>query len=399
MDCFSKLRPRQNFVFTAFLLSFFWAAGMNVCLVAQELRAQPTPLTAWLDLRAAQSGAAPQTVPEWVQAFEFIERRETLRGTNALLSGFAPLSSDAFGSAEHPRGGIGNLEPEEERAMAAKAFFRIRVQKPAGASEELQLRIFFEDRPARSRVRVTAWNELGAQLMRSAPLGQGLDLPSSESLVVRMKGVDYLEIEAPGDGGQLRGAFLTWLTKTRVRQSADFPSGEAVRDPFQALPKKSSQPDDAYLYGVVTASIQKAPLKLQQPSAPSASFEFELERQPLVAVVTYEVLGATVSAPPSVTVNGNSLGPSDLVLPHLADPAYRGEARQMDPQMTFRYTGWLRGQKVIPGALLVGGLNNLKLEMSNGSDPIAVRSIEIQLKYNWEKFDYILSPAPTPPSP
>ena len=36
--------------------------------------------------------------------------------------------------------------------------------------------------------------------MRSAPLGQGLGLPSSETLAVPMDGADYLEFAAPGDG-------------------------------------------------------------------------------------------------------------------------------------------------------------------------------------------------------
>ena len=61
--------------------------------------------------------------------------------------------------------------------------------------------------------------------------------------------------------------------------------------------------------------------------------------------------------------------------------------------MGFRYTGWLPAQKFISGETLVAGLNSLSLGLSNGKDAVAVRAVSIQLKYDWEKLDYVLSPA------
>ena len=155
--------------------------------------------------------------------------------------------------------------------------------------------------------------------------------------------------------------------------------------------------EDTALYGVVTAPLQdEKPLVLKRANAPGATFQFELERQPLVAVVTYEILGVTVGAPPTVSVNRRPQGDSELHLPDLADPGYRGESEEGRPRMGFRYTGWVHAQKVIPGDALVAGLNNLTVELSNGSKSVAVRSVAIQLKYDWEKLDYILTPAHVP---
>ncbi len=135
---------------------------------------------------------------------------------------------------------------------------------------------------------------------------------------------------------------------------------------------------------------------LKPDGAAGLTFQFELEQRPLLAVVTYEILGATVGESPAVTVNDHTQGDSEVRLPDLSDPGFRGESEEGKPRMSFRYTGWLRAQKIVAGDALVAGLNNLTLDLSNGSKAIAVRSVSIQLKYNWEKLDYILSPAPVP---
>ena len=336
----------------------------------QELRAQRHPLSTYLDLRPAPAGSTPQTAPSWVEAFDFIPATKT--------------------SAERP-------SSEEKGIDRSKSVFRIRLQHPSTASDQLQMRVFFEDLATGPRPAVTVWNELGERMRPSAPLGQGLGLPSSEVMTVSMNGVNYLEIEAPGDGSQVRGVFLSWLETAQVLQPSDFPSREAARQPFGVLPQVRTRRDDTYLFGTVVARLQGSkPRVLRDGESPSAAFEFELEHPPLMAVVTYEVLGAAVDTPPAVTVNGHSLGPSDFYLPDLADPAFRAEAREAEPQMHFRYTGWLRAQKIVPGESLAAGLNNLSIKLSNTADSVAIRSVSVQLKYPWDKLDTALVPAPTP---
>lgn len=373
-------------------LRCLWFAAAIWCLTAAQPRAQTlqsvrTPLSAWLDLRPAAPGAPPQTVPGWVESFEYVAAKPAAAQGRLPMMEFG-ANGEAITSDAH------NQEVENDDDGRARSLFRIRLAHPANATEDLQLRVFFDDRVGGPRPRVTAWDELGTELMRSKPLGQGLGLPSSETLTVPMAAVNYLEIESADDGNQVRGVFLTWLERTEVRQPADFASGGAIRQPFHILEAgKPHGAADSYLYGVVTARLQKAPIVLNPVSTATTSFEFPLDRSPMVAVLTYQVLGADVAAPPTLSVNGREAEPCTLYLPDLADPAYQGNAPDNGAAMTFRYTGWIRAQKVIPGEWLPPGLNSLTLTLSNGSEALAVRSVEVQLKYNWEKFDYVLSPA------
>ncbi len=350
------------------------ALGMVPHSRGQELRVQRHPLSTYLDLRPAVAGATPQTAPRWVESFDFI---------SATKPGVEP-SLEMRASANN---GVDN----------SQSIFRIRLQHPAAASDHLQMRVFFEDRETGARPTVAVWNELGERMMPPTTLGQGLGLPSSETLTVFMNGVNYLEIQAPGDGSQVRGVFLSWLETTQVLQPSDFPDQDRVHQPFGVLPRARTHGDDRSLYGAVTARLQGSkPLVLKDGAAPSAAFEFELEHAPMMAVVTFEVLGAAIDAPPGVTVNDHPLGTADLYLPDLADPAFRAETREAEAQVNFRYTGWVRAQKVIPAASLSAGLNNLSVKLSNTTDSVAIRSVSIQLKYPWDKLDTVLVPAPTP---
>ena len=134
---------------------------------AAQVRAQTTaepPRSAWLDLRPPAPGAAPQSVPAWVEAVEFLPSV-----TSEVIPG-------------------GSLAP---------VTFRLRVGRPAGvgADNDLLLRLFFRDGPGTTALpRVTAWDELGHRLLDSGPLGEGLPgaLNSSEALTVPMAGVNYL---------------------------------------------------------------------------------------------------------------------------------------------------------------------------------------------------------------
>jgi len=58
--------------------------------------------------------------------------------------------------------------------------------------------------------------------------------------------------------------------------------------------------------------------------------------------------------------------------------------------MHFQYTGWLRAQKIVPAANLKVGTNDLIIANGSGSEPSAIRATQIQLKYLWDKSDYLL---------
>ena len=65
----------------------------------------------------------------------------------------------------------------------------------------------------------------------------------------------------------------------------------------------------------------------------------------------------------------------------LADPALSGAIEAARPDAVYRYGGWLKCQKVIPGSLLPAGTNELLITAPGRSPPVAIRSVEVQLKY------------------
>ena len=80
------------------------------------------------------------------------------------------------------------------------------------------------------------------------------------------------------------------------------------------------------------------------------------------------------------------------VLPDLADPAYRGLSLSLLQSMQFQYTGWVRAQKIVPASILKAGANDVIILAGAGTSASAIRETQIQLKYLWDKSDYLLEP-------
>ena len=97
-----------------------------------------------------------------------------------------------------------------------------------------------------------------------------------------------------------------------------------------------------------------------------------------------------MDSPPHVYVNDQDVGSATFTLPELADPGYRGEMETMIKDMHFQYTGWLRAQKLIPASSLKVGNNDVIVIAGPGTPASAVRGTQVQLKYLWEKSDYLL---------
>ena len=90
-------------------------------------------------------------------------------------------------------------------------------------------------------------------------------------------------------------------------------------------------------------------------------------------------------------MNGQPIGPASLSLPDLADPGYRGEMQALVRQMEFQYTGWMRAQKMVPADLLKIGTNDVIVISGGSAGASAIRATQIQLKYLWDKSDYLLN--------
>lgn len=347
--------PTPAFSWSLFLIATVCAATFAP-LHGQELREHPTPFSVWLDLAALARPTPPRIgLPIWLESVE-VQR--------------FPAKAD----------------------RAEQTSFRLRFRPVGELNREIQLRVFFDDKPE-ARPKVTGWSETGALRYSSPVLGAGLNLPTSAVLTIPVKGINYLDITVAGRGSSIRGAFVSSLTTTEQRIARDFVSPQETVDAFGNVPVIPPGRDDSYLYGRVRAALEAGPVKLEPgPVAGETVYDIQLESAPLMAVLTFEILNAEIAFPPEIIVNSRRMGPVSLHLPDLADPAFRGDVRPAEGAMRFHYTGWLRCHKLIPGGMLKAGLNRISFGLNNTLRPVAVRSVELQLKYPWQNLDYTLTP-------
>jgi len=345
------------------VFAIFFAAVCRVC--AQEALSdalpspaefivQPFPDSAWLDLRQnAPRNSKPQNAPAWVEALTLLPAQATEGGGNS------------------------------------KSIFRIRVTQPGPDYQVLFFRLFFDDKP-NQQPELIAWDESGTHILRSGTLGVGMNLPSSDSVLIPMAGASAIDIEVPGDGRTIRAAYLDWMTTSEVVHPVNAEHRDVIPEPFSSMPSLQAPPEDVENFGTVTATLSADPIRIDGQTQQGAAFQFPIEAQPLTALLTFELANPNIDAPPEIYVNGQDIGPASLMLPDLADPAYRGEVEALSKEMHFHYTGWLRGQKIVPAAMFKVGSNDLVIATGVGNGSSAIRATQIQLKYIWDKSDYLL---------
>ncbi|MGI8438148.1 MAG: hypothetical protein ACR2NX_14835 [Chthoniobacterales bacterium] len=311
--------------------------------------------SAWLDLRQQDSAySRPQNTPAWVESIT-----------------------------------LSNLPATKNEG--ARTVFRIRVSRPQIDLQLMLFRLFFDD-ASKHQPRITIWDESGTQVMQSGSLGNEMNVPTSETVLLPMIGISAIDVEVPGDGATVRGAYLDWMTSRLVAHPLSAEVRDVVAAPFAAAAPLHVPERDTEMFGTVTAGLSPDTIHIGTSVQTGASFQFGIESEPLTALVSFEVTSARVDSPPEIYLNGENQGAVTLTLPDLADPAYRGEAERMIGPMRFRYTGWLRAQKLVPASALRVGTNNLLIVAGPGTSESAVRATQIQLKYPWEKLDYILRP-------
>jgi hypothetical protein len=318
-----------------------------------EKLAGAIPESAWLDLRQnSPRNSRTQDAPPWVEAVTLLPAQATANTTS-------------------------------------KSVFRIRVTPPTPDYQVLFFRLFFDDKPSH-QPELVAWDESGTHVLRSGALGSEINLPSSDSVMIPMTGASSIDIEVPGDGKTIRAAYLDWMTSGNVIHPLNADRHDVIPEPFSSMPPLHAPLEDVEHFGTVTATLAGEAIRIGAQIEESAAFQFEIETQPLAALLTFEVANPRIDAPPQIYVNGQDIGPVSLALPDLADPGYRGEMERLVRQMHFQYTGWLRAQKTVPAASLKVGTNNLIVVNGAGSGPSAIRVTQIQLKYLWDKSDYLL---------
>jgi hypothetical protein len=307
----------------------------------------------WLDLRQIPAASSkPQVSPDWVEAISIVPSVKT-------------------------------------PGVPEKTVFRIRLARPNAEAQVLFFRLFFDDN-AEQKPQLIAWDESGTVVMQSGPLGAGIGLPTSESVMIPMVGASTIDIEVPGDGKTVRGAYLDWMASAEVLHPLSAEHRDLIPEPFAAMAPLHPATQDSERFGTVTASLADETIRIGASVSQGAAFQFGLESQPLVALVTFEVASPNIASPPEIFVNGENLGPATVTLPDLADPAYRGQTASLLRGMRFQYTGWLRAQKLIPAANLKAGTNDILIIGGAGTPASAIRATQIQLKYLWDKTDYQL---------
>ncbi len=319
---------------------------LSATALAQELKVQPTPFTALIDFDAlARPGGSKASLPIWLESIDVIP-----------------------------------ANPDE---AAPKTLIRIRLRHFNGINDELLLRMFFLDRKESAPI-VSAWTELGRCVLPQRTLGSDAGLPSSDSVIVPAAQADYVDIGIPGDGTNLGSAMITSLKKAESRHSPDFAAPPVVADPFDGGNPAETSASDSLLFGRVKATLDETTAQLPARDAAGKELEFALQTQPQIGLLTFEVLNADLSSPPEVIVNDRNFGVAALRLPDLADPAYSGTVRPADRDIRFRYRGWVKCQKSIPGSYFQSGPNKVVVRSTDETAAIAIRSIEVQLKYEAE---------------
>src|ERR1700692_4118188 len=213
---------------------------------------EPLPASAWLDLRQnAPGNSTPQTAPRWVESVTMVP-------------------------------------PQTAAGAAQKTVFRIRVAQPSPDYQVLFFRLFFDDKPEQ-RPELIVWDESGTQVLRSGELGSGVGLPSSDAVMIPMSGISAIDIEVPGDGKTVRGAYLDWMTSSEVVHPLNAEHRDIIPEPFSSLPPLHSPEQDLENFGTVTATLASETIGIGPGAQHGAEFQFGIESQPLLALLTFEV--------------------------------------------------------------------------------------------------------------
>ena len=211
------------------------------------------PGSAWLDLRQTTSpNSETQDAPPWVEAVTLLPVQVT---ANTM----------------------------------SKSVFRIRVTQPTPDYQVLFFRLFFDDKPGR-QPELVAWDESGTHVLRSGPLGSGINLPSSDSVMIPMTGASSIDIEVPGDGKTVRAAYLDWMTSSNVVHPLNADRRDVIPEPFSSMPPLHAPLQDAEHFGTVTATLAAEAIQIGAQIQESAAFQFGIEAQPLAALLTPKCL-------------------------------------------------------------------------------------------------------------
>src|SRR5947207_13908247 len=127
-----------------------------------------------------------------------------------------------------------------------------------------------------------AWDESGMVVMQSGPLGAGIGLPTSESVMIPMVAASTIDIEVPGDGKTIRGAYLDWMATAEVLHPLSAEHRDLIPEPFAAMAPLHAPGQDKEMFGTVTATLAAETIRIGASFSEGAAFQLGIEAQPLV---------------------------------------------------------------------------------------------------------------------
>jgi hypothetical protein len=337
------MRPGKFQSLSAIAALLAWSgllgSGASVRAESSGLRQRPAPFTVRFDVGDLLAERPQQTLPLWLEGV-MVQR--------------------------YPR----------EGELAPHTAVRLHLRKLAALAPVVELRVGLA--AGKGSALVMAWSETGRQIFRSEPFGSELEA-TTELLRVPAEGANYIELELPGRGEGLTELFAAAMRYTQVLHAVDF-APAPVADAFENEAGSSlSAENDSLLWSRVHAPLDAGPFTLEQGGA--GLIEFELLKRPECALLTFEMRHSEAGRPPIVSINGQDLPGAALVLPDLADPAWKLRPAAGSAPSQAVYSGWLRVQQFVPGSVLAKGINTADISLSSSEQAADVRRVEIQLRY------------------
>ena len=304
-----------------------------------QLQQQPAPFTIRFDVNGLLAERSPSSLPLWVQS-SAVQR--------------------------YPK----------DASQPPRTVIRLHLRKLGGFAPCVELRVGLTPGPGSASA--VAWSETGREIARSEKFGSETH-PVTEVLRLPVDGADYLELELPGDGSRLSELFATAMRYAQVLQPIDF-AAKPVSDAFGNTTSLVPPPDrDTYLWSRVNAPLEAGSFPVTADA--TAGVDFEILTPPECALITFEMRGALAGSPILGWMNDEELPAASPSLPDFADPAWKLlPARGAEPERMV-YSGWLRTQQYVPGALLKKGGNRLELACGTPDASGEIRRLEIQLRY------------------
>src|SRR5260370_7754028 len=120
--------------------------------------------------------------------------------------------------------------------------------------------------------------------------------------MIPMNGISTIDIEVPGDGKTVRGAYLDWMASSEVVHPLSAEHRDVIPEPFSSLPPLHSPAQDTERFGTVSASLAADTIPIGQSVPEGGAFQFGIESQPLLPLLTFEVATPQAHAPPQVSL-------------------------------------------------------------------------------------------------